>query len=295
LLIQEAAAKKIIPPLKGILIHRLRQRGLSQRKIAGFFGISQPQIHKYLKTNVDYYYDLLSLYGYSRDEIQGLTDLLVEIALKNDKARFTLVASSIVEKLTLRYLCSSMDYLKNYCSSEKEIVDPYIEQYRLFVARVLSIRGIHRLIPEVGMNIAYMPEPSQSISGVIGIPGRIIRVGFKAIAVGEPIYGGSHHMARILIEASRFNRELRVAANIKYDAKLADYISSHYDSITCGPHKEEGFWFEISECLGSLRRQTRFILDLGGKGLESVIYILATSLDETRILLEKLARRAGGK
>ncbi len=289
---QEIASKKIIPPLKGLVIHRLKNLGYSQRRIAEIFEISQPQIHKYLMKTIDYYYDLLSVLGFDRRELDDYIELIIHFINKNDKPRLVIVMSSIVDRLTREYICRTREYLSDYCISSNLLIDPYIEEYKYFLARILGIKGLEKLIPEVGMNIVYAPRKPSTITDVIGLPGRIIRVGGKPVAVGEPIYGGSKHLAKVLLLAiNKLQNRITTASNIRYDEALTDKLIKTHKTIVCGPHSEPSrFWTELEQCLSNARR-AKVIIDHGGPGLEPVIYIFEESLGK----LENLLRRIIGE
>ncbi len=287
---QEVASKKIIPPLKGLVIHRLKNLGYSQRRIAEIFEISQPQIHKYLSKTIDYYYDLLSIMGFNRRELDDYIELIIHFISKNDKPRLVIVMSSIVDMLTREYLCRTREHLSDYCISANLLIDPYIEEYKYFLARILGIKGLGRLIPEVGMNIVYAPRKPSTIIDVIGLPGRIIKVRGRPVAVGEPIYGGSRHLARVLLlAANKLENRINTAANIRFEKALIDKLIKNYKSGVCGPHSEPSkFWIELDKCLLNIRR-AKVIIDRGGPGLEPVIYIFEESLGRLEELLKSIA------
>jgi predicted fused transcriptional regulator/phosphomethylpyrimidine kinase/predicted transcriptional regulator len=283
LLLQEIAAKIIIPPLKALLIHFLAEKGFSQRRIARLLGITQPQVHKYLSKPRDYYLNLLVSHGFSIERINDYLNTLFYTALREDKVRLVLLMSSIVNDLSLEYLCRGMDELKEYCKG-RELVDPYIELYKSFISRILVEYDLSNLIPEVGSNIVYAPYKPESIIDIIGLSGRIIRVGGVVKAIGEPVYGGSRHLSRILLLSIRNGSNYRVAMNIKYYEMILEELSMKYPTVKCGPHKSmESFWENIGRKLAD---KPRIIGDLGGYGLEPVIYLFARDFNDLRNMLE---------
>ncbi len=284
MIIHEIASKRIIPPLKGIIIHRLYKNGYSQRKIASLFSITQPQIHKYLSKPIEKYNQLLEGYGLNIDEVNRLVDLLIDLISKNERERFIIVLSSIADYLARKYVCIHYTLYREYCSRGR-VIDPFIVEYENTLKKILSLRKIHRLIPEVGSNIAYAPHTAHSVFDVIGLPGRIIRIGDRVIAVGEPIYGGSKHTASILILAQKYDHGKHVVMNIKYIGEISDLIGGEYSVIKCGPHKASNFWSDIEECL---THKPDILCDKGGEGLEPITYLIVPSLNELLTLLEKI-------
>lgn len=87
-----------------------------------------------------------------------------------------------------------------------------------------SSREFADLIPEVGCNIvSAIPEASE-IDQVCAIEGRIVRQDGRARAVGCPAFGPSRHVARIVLAAMHFDRELRGAVNLRYSEDILKVI-----------------------------------------------------------------------
>ncbi|ADI32169.1 thiamine-phosphate synthase family protein [Staphylothermus hellenicus] len=284
MLLQEIAARIIIPPLKGLLIHSLSKEGFSQRRIAKLLGITQPQVHKYLSKPEEYYYNLLLSHGFDIDKISSYLNIILYTALKEEQLKLVLLMSSIVNDLSMEYLCRIKHGARDYCRGTM-IVDPFIEHYKSFISTLLSKYNLSKLIPEVGSNIVFSPHKPKDISDIIGLSGRILRVGGGIKAVGEPIYGGSRHLSRILLIATKYNEKYRAAMNIVYDKYILDKLADkNYKVMESGPHKTlEEFWLNIEK---TLKEKPQIIGDKGGYGLEPVIYIFAENLSK----LEEIIR-----
>lgn len=284
LLLQEIAARIIIPPVKGLLVHLLSEKGFSQRRIAKLLEVTQPQVHKYLSKPKEYYYNLLVSHGFNIDKINSYLNIILHTAVKEDRIKLILLMSSIVNELSMEYLCRKKHGISDYCR-ETIIVDPFIEHYRSFVSMLLSKYDLSKLIPEVGSNIIFAPHKPRDISDIIGLSGRILRVGGSVKAVGEPIYGGSRHLSRVLLVASKYNEKYRAAMNIIYDKVFLEKLAAkNYRVAECGPHEtNEEFWINIEKVL---RRKPQIIGDRGGYGLEPVIYIFAKDLSELEEIIK---------
>ncbi|HOI59027.1 MULTISPECIES: thiamine-phosphate synthase family protein [unclassified Methanoculleus] len=85
---------------------------------------------------------------------------------------------------------------------------------------LLTERMDARLIPEVGMQIAYALPDARSKDDVAGVLGRIVRLGDRVHPVGKIAFGASDHVARIVITAMRFNPGVRSAANIRFSEAI---------------------------------------------------------------------------
>ncbi len=285
MIIHEVAVKKIIPFLKGVLVYKLYGRGFSQRRIASLFSISQPQVHKYLSKPLEFYYKILEHNGFSREQINRFIELLVELASRGEYVRFNIVFSTIVDYLAKQYICTHDKRFYEYCYGISRIIDPFILEYEDALKRILSIKKLYRLIPEVGSNLVYAPRIARDINDVIGLPGRIVRIGQNTVALGQPIYGGSRHTASILIIAQKYNPVKHVAMNIKYIGNIDELFNKTYRILKCGPHDRDLFWENIEKCLSS---KPDILCDEGGHGLEPVIYIIAKDFDELINLIKQL-------
>jgi predicted fused transcriptional regulator/phosphomethylpyrimidine kinase/predicted transcriptional regulator len=283
----EVAYSKILPALRGILSHKLAERGLSQRKIAHYLGVTQPLISKLLKKPLESYYAELEKAGVSRDLVEGYAEVLVDLATSGEYARFVATSYSVVNQLAARALCSRAD-LKSLCYSGL-LVDPDVEFYKSVLFRVLGISGLAKVIPEVGSNLAYAPKPPASTSDIVGLTGGIARVAGGVTFYGEPMFGGSRHVARVLLVASKYNPKLRFCMNVKCSGFLERaLVESGVRVESSGPHlSPEDFWTGIEE---AARNKPNIICDYGGLGLEPVAYVFAISPDELVSLLELVVR-----
>ncbi len=286
--IYEIAVKKIIPPLKGLLIHKLYSRGFSQRKIASVLGITQPQIHKYLSNSIDLYLDKLSEIGVDIDWINQYIDLIVDVIIKGDYSKYVLMINSIVNDILLKHICKKYSELQIYCV-EGRLSDPDIEYYREWIKRIAGIDGLVRLIPEVGSNIVYSPRKPRGLYDIIGLSGRIMRAGSSIEIVGEPIYGGSRHLSKILLHAVERSMDKKIAMNIVFIDKIPYSIKKKYKIIYSGPHDSiESFWRSIDQVF---ENKPDIMVDRGGYGLEPITYILTNSFEELEELLRILIHK----
>lgn len=72
-------------------------------------------------------------------------------------------------------------------------------------------------VPEVGSNFGYALPLATDSEDVCGIRGRIVRIGERIETAGCPDFGASSHIARIILEAMKFNPLIRSAINLKYE------------------------------------------------------------------------------
>ena len=83
------------------------------------------------------------------------------------------------------------------------------------------------LMPEVRINLAYsLPNPKNS-SDVAAIPGRITSINNKVFIPNMPKFGTSDHMARNIIEFTKYNEEIRAGINFKYTIEMVNWLKDY--------------------------------------------------------------------
>lgn len=90
---------------------------------------------------------------------------------------------------------------------------------------ILRGENIAPLIPEVGSNLVMALEKAESGEEVAGISGRIVKLGDSISVVGEPAFGASSHMARVLLTMMQYFPRVRSAINICYREDILTFAS----------------------------------------------------------------------
>jgi len=242
-------------------------------------------VYKLLQKPSSSYYTVLERLGVSSSLVDYYTDLLVYLAIRGEYEKYTYISFTILQHLALKAVCSVYSYKFTELCSSGVLRDPNIEYYKGVLLRIVSIRGLEKVIPEVGSNLAYAVQAPSSLSDVIGLTGGIVKTIEGVVFYGEPMYGGSRHVGRVLVEASRFNSQLRFCFNIKCTNRLRSTLEERKYSVeVTGPHlREEDFW---SELVKALSKKPTTICDLGGLRLEPVMYILTRDPVELEELLK---------
>lgn len=280
-IIHEVATKKILPLIRGILIHELRSRSFSQYRISQILGITQPQVNKYLSKPIEKYYSEVVELGFSTEYFSYMVSLLVSTITNGYIDKYVVLINNVLHKLALEYVCR----IRREICIDNKIADPHIEYYREWVDRIIRINNIVLIVPEVGSNIVYAPFKPKDYSDVIGLSGRIVRAGTSVKIAGEPMYGGSRHLSRTLIIASKYNDNVRIAMNI---AKIDDIreLESKYRVVYSGPHVSiDSFWRSIEE---KLVEKPDILIDHGGYGLEPITYIYVDRFEKLESILKEV-------
>jgi hydroxymethylpyrimidine/phosphomethylpyrimidine kinase len=82
-------------------------------------------------------------------------------------------------------------------------------------------------MPEVRVNVVYALPGAGSGREVAAIDGRITVVRGYPFASGSPVWGGSDHMARLIIEARKYNANISAGINFKCDDAIIKVVKTY--------------------------------------------------------------------
>ncbi|MFQ6106542.1 MAG: bifunctional hydroxymethylpyrimidine kinase/phosphomethylpyrimidine kinase [Thermoplasmata archaeon] len=149
------------------------------------------------------------------------------------------------------------------------------------------------LVPEVGTNFGYsLPMPCGP-EDVCALVGRLTRVGDRLESAGCPDFGGSKHVAQIILAASQFDPMIRSAVNLKYREETLHRCGEAGLTIANFDRSKE------PEGVSSMEWGTRqaimdsgfvpdVIYDEGTRGKEPMIRLLGKSPADVLSKLEKI-------
>ncbi len=83
------------------------------------------------------------------------------------------------------------------------------------------------LMPEVRVNLAYALPDARTAKDVAAIDGRITVVRGFPYASGLPAWGGSDHMARLIIEVRKYDPGINAGINFKHDADVIEVMQGY--------------------------------------------------------------------
>jgi hydroxymethylpyrimidine/phosphomethylpyrimidine kinase len=136
-------------------------------------------------------------------------------------------------------------------------------------------------VPEVGMNFAFARARARSAADVCAVDGRIIVSEGRAVAAGPIRFGGSRHLARILLATARVAPSVRSACNVKYSEALVRRARRARLSVATfdraeepkGPRTSTMSW-GTAAAIRSFGRVPDLIADQGAPGKEPMVRIL---------------------
>jgi len=291
----ELMVKSFLPGVRGLVAHELAEKkGLSQGRIAATLGVTQASVSQYLAKEPEFHMRRVLELGVDESEVDKYVTLLCEDLLKSQvDAIYTL--HSIWKGLLARgVICAAH-------KREAPIIGDCDACMRLFGAvqidssRAVVLEELRRAVevieaspsftwvmPEVSVNLVMALEGAKTESDVAGIPGRIVRVRGGARAAMPPEFAASHHMARILLTAMRFNPNIRAAIDIRFDERVEDVLREmriQYARIARA-RKEAEVSDEVvvsafRQTLAKLRMVPQAVIHEGSRGLEPITYLFA--------------------
>jgi len=282
-------------------------------RISNLVGVTQAAVSQALAKSEATYRKKLSRLGLTGDEIDVLSAALME-DVSEDPVRANATLYAFWRKvLADGRLCAYHRTLYPVLSA-CEICLPtstpaptdalrleMLRQLEEAVERVERSPYIAHVMPEVSVNIAYCTPKPESGADVAAIPGRIVRVGSSVRAVGRPVFGGSQHMAKVLLAVNAIDQKVRAAMNLRNDSRVKAVLRStrlKTGEVTTQPANEDQVISSVVESYRLLMHVPSAVLHDGGIGYEPATYLLAENPDQAVRLALEIARRyvaAGGR
>lgn len=149
------------------------------------------------------------------------------------------------------------------------------------VEMLTGCESFAKLIPEVACNIAMAIPDASDVQDVAAVSGRIAKLKGKAVNVGCVEFGASSHVARIILAAMQFNKNIRASVNIKYSmdvlevCKKLDLTISSFDRAD-EPEKTSTMDWGVTHAIKEYGSVPDIISDAGGIGKEPMIRVLGS-------------------
>ncbi len=148
---------------------------------------------------------------------------------------------------------------------------------------------IGRLIPEVQTNIGLALRNAKSHRDVLAIPGRIVKNGEDIFTGAEPEFGGSRHVANIILTVMRRDPQKRAVMNIKYTDELLSVCRRLRFKIASFDRADEpgniraregsSLEWGTAKALADYGSVPDVIYDLGGMRKEEMIRVIAEDIE----------------
>jgi len=111
--------------------------------------------------------------------------------------------------------------------TKKDAAEKVMGNLCVAVERLQRCKDFSLLMPEVRVNVVHALPGAQGPSQVAAIDGRITVVNGYPLASGMPKWGGSDHMARLVIEARKHNPGVNAGINFKCDDGIIKVVKKY--------------------------------------------------------------------
>ncbi|ASJ10495.1 phosphomethylpyrimidine kinase [Thermococcus sp. P6] len=288
-------AEELMPFLRAKIAERLYREGMRQSGIAGYMGITQAMVSKYLAGK----------YKTPPEEVSRKLEEIAEevsgfiLSGGSREDSLFLVARRLMELFQNGFLCR---FYSEYAGVREEICRSLFspDPSRSEVLKVLGValrelleeERFPSLIPEVRSNFAYAIPSPRDVDEIAAVPGRITTVKGKPFAL-PPEFGASHFTARLLVELAGIRPEVRSVLNVRYGRDVETALESSGLRVarvkTGGLSEDEAVTTIVSPFREGLYDA---VIDEGGLGVEPLVYLFGRNpmevVDKLRRIMKNL-------
>lgn len=231
--IEELVVEKFLPTYRSMLATALHDRGLTQGDVADALGVSQSAVSKYVHGEVTTTDRIRT-----DDRVQALVERVADGIATNEMSP---VHALVETEVLIRELETQGDVLAELHTEAMPALAEYEvglgihdpegqirsrEQTLAALRRALRVieatSGFAGLFPAVGSNLVQCHTDAATIRDVAGVPGRLFDVKGRVEVPGDPEFGVSGHVARVLLAARAGGSDARAALNIRYTEAIVD-------------------------------------------------------------------------
>lgn len=239
-------ADDVFPRVRAHAARRLVDAGWSQQRAGKTLGLSQAMVSKHLSAPPP-----------SDALVERLADELAREAL--DPAATTAEGSPWCTTLTT--------------AGQRPGADAAVHDI-LTAERHLLAKPPLRVMPQIGLNVAVALPAAQGPDDVLAFPGRLVEAGGRLLRPAPPAFGGSGHLARVLL-ALRKRWGTTAVANVRGGSDVAAAAKRLGWTVATVRRDAKEFGEEaLLRGLGSMRLAPAAVHDPGAVGLEACLYIL---------------------
>ncbi|MFD1511816.1 thiamine-phosphate synthase family protein [Halomarina rubra] len=293
--IEEVVVDEFLPTFRSMLAEDLRGRGLTQSEVAGLLGISQSAVSKYAHGDVERNDRVLA-----DERVVSLVERLGEGLATGEMTSVQALADAevLVRRLERGDLLATlheeaMPALAAYdgsfsihdADSDLRAAERALSSVRRGLRVLENTSGFATLIPAVGSNLVMCLPEAGGIDDVAGVPGRILDVKGRATVPGDPEFGVSEHVARVLLAAREHGASARAALNVRYDEAIVEALDA--EGLTTVAFDPEASLDDAIATALADGTDPDVLYQSGAFGIEPVVYVLG---DDAASAAERVRR-----
>jgi predicted fused transcriptional regulator/phosphomethylpyrimidine kinase len=256
-------ADDVFPRVRAIAARRLVGLGWSQARAGAAVGLSQAMVSRHLAVA-------------EPDDVvaQRLADDLVQALVSPESASPAAGASDWCVTLTVgQGRAGGDDALRDLLAAE----------------RTLRAANPLRLMPQVGLNLARAIPGAASADDVLAFPGRLVEAGGRILNPAPPAFGGSGHLARVLLARRATQPQTFALANVRAGRDVLAAAKRLGWAVAQVPRGAAAADASEAPVLAAAQSSPKAVAlhDPGAVGLEPCLYIGGTDASDVaaRILL----------
>ena len=240
-------ADDVFPRVRAIAARRLVAQGWSQQRAGAAVGLSQAMVSRHLAA------------AEPDDPVASrLADDLVAALLGPAAAQPADGPSTWCSTLTIgQERAGGEDALRDLLDAERRLREANPAQ----------------LMPQVGLNLARAVPAAASPGDVLAFPGRIVEAGGRIVSPAPPAFGGSGHLAGVLLELRATRPAMLALANVRGGSDVlaaAKRLGWKVAPVRRGPRSNgDGPVLEAARSA----RAADALHDPGAHGLEPCLYV----------------------
>jgi XRE family transcriptional regulator, thiamine biosynthesis regulator len=254
-------ADEVFPRVRALAVRRLVALGWSQARAGEAVGLSQAMVSRHLAA------------AEPDDPVaQRLADDLVQ----------SLVAPTAGQAQGPSEWCATLTIGQDRRGGEEALRD------LLAAERALRAGNPVRLMPQVGLNLARAVPGATTVDDVLAFPGRLIEASGRILNPAPPAFGGSGHLARVLLARRQSLPGVLALANVRVGPDVlaaAKRLGWSVSAVARGPSATDE-----APVLAAARASAKAtaLHDPGAIGLEACLYIAGSDASDVAARILRL-------
>ena len=212
------------------------------------------------------------------------------------QGKSTLESAKFAQKYTFDSIKNAQKVAKGIAITQNKLDPRYLELSNA-INRFTKIKNIYQRIPECQTNFVFSKKSPKSVNDILGISGRIVKIGNNVTQAGSLEYGGSKHVATAILSMNKKFSHIRSAINLKLEKETISKLEKNsfnvknYDRTkepkTIKNKEGASIKWGINSVLKNSKEPPDAIFHKGDFGKEPMIIIFGTNPNS---VIEKISK-----